>query len=85
MVTPDNHMGAAIIAADQRVPQSLARTGHAHGQRQKIERGLAIGVMRQQRFIAAHAGVVIDIARLGHADDGMDQEIAANLFGGTQG
>ena len=32
-------------------------------------------VARQQRLVAAHAGVVVDVAGLGHADDGVDQQV----------
>ena len=34
MVAADDQVGAAVVLADDRVPERLARAGHAHGQRQ---------------------------------------------------
>ena len=56
----------------------------ARGSRLRTTRaGLVVVV--DQGPVAADAGVVIDVARLGHADDRMDQESAADLRGGLLG
>ena len=38
----------------------------------------------EHRLVAAHAGVVVEVARLGHADDRMDEEIGLRLLGGGE-
>jgi hypothetical protein len=35
-------------------------------------------------LVAAHARVVIDVARLRHADDGLNQQVRLDLFGGAK-
>ena len=35
VVAADDEVVGAVVAADDRVPQRLARAGHAHGQRQQ--------------------------------------------------
>ena len=62
----------------------FARAAHAHCQRQQRQHSRVRRVALQQRLIAAHPGVVIDIARLGHADDRMDQQVGLELAGGAQ-
>ncbi len=42
-------------------------------------------VLVQHRLVAAHAGEVVDIARLGHADDRVDQQVGLGLFRGAEG
>ena len=37
MVAADDEMRAAEIAPDERMPQRLARTRHAHGERQQAQ------------------------------------------------
>ena len=78
--------GAAVVAADDRVQQDLARAGHPHRQRQQAEHdGARLVVVVDQRPVAADAGEVVDVARLGHADDRVDQQAAADLLGGSLG
>ena len=56
--------------------------GHPHGQRQQAEHDRAgLVVVVHQGPIAPHAGEMIDVARLGDAHDGVDQEPAADLLG----
>ncbi len=40
----------------------------------------ALGIFRQQQLITAHAGEVVDVARLGHAHRGMNQKICLHLL-----
>ena len=42
-------------------------------------------IFRQQQLIAARADEVIDVARLGHADRGMNEQIRFHLLGGAHG
>ena len=86
VVAADDEVGAAVVAADDRVQQHLARPGHAHGQGQQAEHhGARLVVVVDQGAIATHARVVVHVARLGHADDRVDQEAAADLLGGALG
>jgi hypothetical protein len=39
----------------------------------------------EHRFVAAHAGEVVDVARLRHADDGVDEEVRLRLLGRAEG
>jgi len=68
-------MRAAVILADDRVPQRLAWTAHAHRQRQQAQHRRLLGIVRDQLLVAAHARVVIDVAGLGHADAWMNQQV----------
>ena len=43
--------------------------------------GSGLVVVVDQCPIAADAGVMVDVARLGHADDRVDQQAAADLLG----
>ena len=82
MIAADDEVGAAVVTPDDRVQQDLSRAGHAHGQGQEAEHDRAwLVVVVDQGPIAAHAGEVIDVARLGHADDWVDQKPTANLRG----
>ena len=70
VVAPDDHVGAAVIAPDDPVPHRLARPAHAHGEVEEAERGGRGRILVEHRLVAAHAGEMVDVARLGHADDG---------------
>ena len=85
MVAPDDHVGAAVVAADDAVPDRLTRATHAHRQVQKRQRGGLGRILVQDRLIAADAGEVVDVARLGHADDGVDQQVRLGLTRGAEG
>jgi hypothetical protein len=45
------------------------------------ERRRLLGVGLQEVLITAHAREVVDVARLRHADDGLDQEIRLDVLG----
>ena len=44
-----------------------------------------LGISRQQRLVAPHPRVVVDVARLGHPDDGVNQQAGLDLLGRAQG
>ena len=69
VVAADDQVVRAVVAPDDRVPERLARPGHAHRQRQEREDDpIRLVVVLRQRLVGADAGVVIDVARLGHPD-----------------
>ena len=66
-------VGAAVVLADQPVPNCFAWASHTHGQGSA---GHCCGggrVLVQNRLVATHAGKVIDIARFGQTHDWVDQ------------
>ena len=86
VVAADDEVGAAVVAADDRVQQDLARAGHPHRQRQQAQDDRAgLVVVVDQGPVAADAGEVVDVAGLGHADDRVDQQPAADLLGRALG
>ena len=42
-------------------------------------------VLVQHRLVAAHAGEVVDVARLGQAHDRVDQQVGLRFAGGAEG
>jgi hypothetical protein len=82
VVAADDEVGAAVIPADDRVQEDLARPGHPHGHRQEAEDDRAgLVVVVDQGPIATDPGVMIDVAGLGDADDRVNQQAAADLLG----
>ena len=75
MVAPNDEVRGAKVLADDGVPERLARAAHAHRQRQEGERGHAVRVGAHDGLVDAHARVVVDVARLGQADDGLNQHV----------
>ena len=45
MVAADDHVGQAVVAADDAVPDRLARAAHAHGQVQQRQMVVAAGYL----------------------------------------
>ncbi len=84
VIAADNEMTAAVILADERVPDGLARSAHAHGERQQGKFGGRLRKLGEQQLIATHSRVVIHIAGLGHAHDGMNQQAGLDLLGGAE-
>jgi hypothetical protein len=85
VVAAHDHVGAAVVLADDAVPDRLARAGHAHGE---VEEAIVVvcgRILVQHRLVAAHAGEVVDVAGLGHADDGVDQKVRLRLAGRAEG
>ncbi len=85
VVAADDEVGAAVVLADDGVQQRLARPAHAHRQRQQRQHRGVVGIALQHPLVAAHAGVVVDVARLGHAHDRVDQQVGLELAGRPQG
>jgi hypothetical protein len=75
VVTADNEVGGAVVLADDGVPDGLAGAAHAHGQGQQRKHGHAVGVAGHQRLVDADTGEVVNVAGLGEADDGVDEDI----------
>ena len=78
-------VAAAVILADEGVPERLARPGHPHGQIEQAERRGLFGVGFQQVFVAAHPRIVVDIAGPGRAHRRMNEQIGLGLLNGAQG
>ena len=84
MIASHDHVGAAVILADDRVPQRLAGPAHTHGEVQQAQRGGLFGILLQNVLIAAHAGEVVDVARFGHADHRVNQQVRLGFAGGPK-
>ena len=85
VVAPDDEVRAAVVLANDRVPDGLARSAHPHGEVEERERRGLLGVLGEHGLVAAHARVVVDIAGLGQADDRMYQQVRLVLPGSTEG
>jgi len=85
VIAADDEVGAAVVFPDERVPDGLAWSAHAHGEREQRKLRSALREFWKQQLIAAHAGVVIDVAWLGHAYDGMNQQVGFDLFSRAEG
>ena len=86
MVPAHYQVVGAVVAANNRVPQGLPRTAHAHRERQKCQddsRRLVVPV--GQRPVRADPGVVVDVAWLGEAYHGVQQQDAVNGVRGALG
>lgn len=75
VVTANNEVGRAVVLADDGVPEGLAGTTHAHGQRQQGESGHAVGVSRQQGLVDSDTGEVVNVAGFGQADNRVDEDV----------
>ena len=85
MVAADDQVGASVVPANQGVPERLAGTRHSHGERQQRQlRGVA-RIVAQNLPVAADARVVIEVSRLRHADDRVDQQVRLQFAGRPQG
>ena len=86
VIAADDEVVGAVVAQDDRVPEGLAGPGHAHGQRQQREEDAAGRVVTLgEGAIRPHAREVVDVARLRHADRGMQQQHAVHLLGRALG
>ena len=83
MVTTDDEVRRAEVLADDRVPERLAGTGHAHRKREKGEVAHSVRVLRHDSLIHTHTGVMVDVTGLGEADDRVDKDIGLALAGGA--
>lgn len=85
VVTTDNEVGRTVVLADDGVPEGLARTTHAHGEGKESESGHAVGVTGQESLVDTDTGEVVDVTRLGHANDGVDEDVGLLRAGSTDG
>ena len=84
VIAANDEMRAAVILANDRVPDGFAWAAHPHGQRQEREHRGVLRIVSHERLVAADARVVVDVARLGHADDRMDEQVGAFFFRGAE-
>ena len=84
VVAADDEVRAAVVLADDRVPDGFARAAHSHRERQEREHGRVLRVVRHEGLVAADARVVVDVARLGHADDRVDEQVRAFFLRGAE-
>ena len=85
VVAPDDEVRAAVVLADDRVPERLARAAHAHRERQQRRARSSAPGMPQQMLVAAHAREVVDVAGLRHADDGLHQQVRLDVLRRAEG
>ena len=80
VVAADDEMGRAVVAADERVEDRLARTGVAHRRRVDAEHDAVMRVVVvHQDLVALHPHVGGDVALLGLADQRVQEEAVADL------
>jgi hypothetical protein len=84
VVAANDEVRAAIVLADQRVPDRFTRAAHAHGQRQQRKLLRSLRILRTQQLVATDAGVIVHVARLGHSDDWLDQKVGFDLLGRSE-
>ena len=85
VVTADDEVGRTVVLADDSVPDGLAGTAHAHGKGEETEDGHAIGVSGEESLVDADTGEVINVTRLGQADDGVDENVGMVRTGSADG
>ena len=85
MIPAYDEMRSAVILPDDSMPNRFSRPAHAHGQRKEAEDSHTIGITRQNGLVYPNAGEVVDIARLGQADDGMNEYICLSGTSGADG
>ncbi len=81
MVAADDEMRAAVVLADDAVPDRLARSAHAHGKGKHGQLHRCLRILREQQLVATHAREVIHVARLGHANGRMKKQVRFDLLG----
>ena len=80
MVPSNDEVVRAVIAADDGMQQNLAGPCHPHGQGQQTEDGaLLVVVVFHQGLVDTNPRVVVDVSRLGHADNRVNDEGAPDL------
>lgn len=85
MVAPDDEVRRAEVLADDRVPDRLTGARHAHREWKQREVAHAVRVLGHDRLVDAHTRVVVDVARLGEPDDGVDEYVRLALASGADG
>ena len=80
VVATDDEVGAAVVAADDRVQHRLPRARVVHlGRVDAQDHPLGVVVAVHQDLVAAHPHVRGDVARLGLADQGVQEEPVGDL------
>lgn len=85
VVTADDEVRGAVVLADDGVPDGLAGAAHAHGEGEEAEDGHAVGVSGEEGLVDTDTGEVVDVAGLGEADDGVDEDVGVVRAGGADG
>ena len=85
VVAADNEVGGTVVLADDGVPDGLAGTTHAHGERKQTEDGHAVGVAVHDGLVDTDASEVVNVTGLGQADDGVDEDVGLSGAGGNDG
>lgn len=75
VVTTDDEVGSTVVLADNGVPESLARTTHAHSQREKTENGHAVRVARKKSLVDTDTSEVVNVTWLGETNDWVDEDV----------
>ncbi len=81
MIAAHNEVRAAVVLANQCVPDRLARPSHAHRQGQQGKLHGSLRIFGGQQLVTAHPGEIVHVARFGHSHHRMDQEIGLHLLG----
>jgi hypothetical protein len=84
-IAATHKVGSTEVLSDDRVPNSLTRSSHPHGQRQKSQSGHSVGVLGHQSLVSSDTGVVIDITRLSKTDNGVDEHVGLMLTSSSDG
>ena len=84
VIAAHDEVRAAMVLADDRMPNGLARSAHAHGERQQGKLRGRLRELGEQQLVAAHSRVVIHVAGLGHAHHRMNQQVGLDLLGGAE-
>ena len=85
VVTTNDEVGGTVVLTDEGVPQSFPGSSHSHGKGEEAEGGHARGVGLQQLQVDPDTGEVIDVSRLGHTDNGVDEHVGLGVAGSTEG
>lgn len=85
VVAADDEVSAAVVGADQGVPQGFPGAGHAHGQVQKRQGGGLLGVALEDVLVAAHPSEMVDVVGLGAAHHRVDEQVGFDLARGAEG
>ena len=82
VVAADDEMGDAVILADQRVQNGLARAGVTHGQRHHGQHGAVfVVIVVDEHLVALHASIGRNVIGFGLADQRMNQQAVGHLQG----
>lgn len=75
VITSDNEVGRTEVLANDRVPDSLTRTTHAHGKREETEDGHTVRVAGKECLVDTDTGEMVNVSWLGKTDDWMNEDI----------